>query len=129
MKIKFSVTVFLVIFAVSSFTLRAKEPATTNDEGIPENIQAIIKKSCFGCHNSDSKNEDAKEDLDFKKLEDLSKIKKISAYKNIAETVEEEKMPPKKFLDRYPDKKLTDEEKKALIEWAKKEAMALVKSN
>jgi hypothetical protein len=128
MKTKFSVTTLLIVFVLSSFTLSTKDLPTTKDEGIPENIQAVINKSCFGCHNSDSKNEDAKEELDFKKLEKLSKIKKISAYKNIAETVEEEKMPPKKFLDRYPDKKLTDEEKKALIDWAKKEAMALVKS-
>lgn len=128
MKIKFSVTALLVVFLLATFTLNAKKIPTTTDEGIPENIQAIIKKSCFGCHNSDSKNEDAKDELDFKKLEDLSKIKKISAYKQIAETVEEEKMPPKKFLERYPDNKLTDEEKKALIDWAKKEAMALVKS-
>ena len=65
---------------------------------------------------------------DFKKLGDLSVIRKIGAYKEIGETVEEGEMPPKKFLQRYPDKSLTDDERKLLMNWSKKEAELLVKS-
>ena len=127
MKSRISVFAALMLFAVSAISVIAAENQAKNLEGIPENVQAIIQKSCFGCHNSDSKNEDAKEDLDFKKFEELSKIGKISAYKHIAETVEEAKMPPKRFLENYPDRKLSDDEKKVLIEWAKNEAAKLVK--
>lgn len=95
---------------------------------MPEHIKATIDKSCFGCHNSDSKNEDGKEALDFKKFNQLSLIKKVSAYKKMGDVIEENEMPPKKFLDRYPDKALSEEEKKALMAWSKKEAEALVKS-
>ncbi len=101
---------------------------STKKDKMPENVKAVVKKSCFGCHNTDSKNEDAKEELDFKKLGNLSIIKKIGAYKEIGETVEEGEMPPKKFLQRFPDKALTDDEKKLLMNWSKKEAEALVKS-
>jgi hypothetical protein len=55
-------------------------------------------------------------------------MKKISAYKHIGEVVEENEMPPKKFLEKRPEKKITDEEKQILIAWAKKEAETLVKS-
>jgi len=113
---------------VSAAVFAIEKPTVTSASELPENVQAIINKSCWGCHNTNSKNDDAKEDLDFKKLDDLSLMKKISAYKHIGETVEGNDMPPKRFLEKYPDKKLTAEEKQVLIAWAKKEAETLVKS-
>jgi hypothetical protein len=35
-------------------------------------------------------------------------------------------MPPKRFLEKNPDKKLTDEEIKILTEWVKKESASLL---
>lgn len=121
------ISVFIAVF----FTLSLVASGSDNPTKInttSDNVKAAIENSCFGCHNTDSRNEDAKEALDFKKLEKLSTIKKIGAYSEIGETIEEEEeMPPKKFLDKYPEKKLTDEEKKLLIDWSKKEAEELVK--
>ena len=122
-----SVLVILFVFA-SAVVFAIEKPTVTSASEVPEEVQAIIKKSCFGCHNTDSGNDDAKEELDFKKLDDLSLMKQISAYKHIGETVEDNDMPPKRFLEKFPDKKLTAEEKQVLIAWAKKEAEALVKS-
>ncbi len=122
-----SVTAIVFLFlTVIAFSSEKKE--VTRDTKMPDNVKAVIDKSCFGCHNTQSKNEDAKEELDFKKMDGLSDMKKIGAYKNIAEVVEEGDMPPKKFLEKYPDKKLTAEEKEILVKWAKKEAEDLVKS-
>lgn len=118
--------IFLFVFTFSiSF---ANNPVKVEGEKMPDNVKTIVDKSCYGCHNSDSKNKDAKEEFNFDKMEGLSFIKKVSAYKNIGETVEENEMPPKKFLSKYPDKKLTQKEKETLITWAKKEAELLVKS-
>ena len=119
--------VVLFLFA-SAVVFAIEKPTVTPASEVPENVQAIIKKSCSGCHNTDSKNDDAKEELDFKKLDDLSLMKQISAYKHIGETLENNDMPPKRFLEKFPDKKLSADEKKVLIAWAKKEAEALVKS-
>ena len=121
LSILFTAVLSLLVFAAS-----AEDPIKKNK--MPEHIKATIDKSCFGCHNSDSKNEDGKEALDFKKIDQLSLIKKVSAYKGIGDVLEENEMPPKKFLQRYPDKALSEEEKKALMAWSKKEAEALVKS-
>jgi len=123
------ISAFAVLFLfVASVAISSEKPTKTSSKKMPDNVKAIIDKSCFGCHNTDSKNEDAKEELDFKKLDGLSDMKKIGAYKHIGETVEENDMPPKKFLQKYPDKALTDKEKKELIAWAKKEAENLVKN-
>lgn len=102
-------------------------PTGTKATAMPDNVKAIIEKSCIGCHNTDSKNDKAKEALDLKTMESLSKQKMVHALKEIGETVEENEMPPAKFLEKYPDKKLTDAEKKILIDWSKKEAQALMK--
>ena len=122
----YRIGIFLLF--VSSLLLANEKPTKNEATKFPENVKIIIDKSCFGCHNTDSRNEDAKEELDFKKFDKLSVMKKISAYKHIGEVLEENEMPPKKFLEKRPEKKLTDEEKEVLITWAKKEAEALVKS-
>lgn len=102
-------------------------PAETKAPAIPDNVKAVIEKSCFGCHNTDSKNDKAKEKLDLKTFDALGKKEMIHALGEIAETVEGNEMPPAKFLEKFPDKKLTDAEKKILIDWAKSEGKALMK--
>lgn len=123
-------TISLLFSVAIIFSLMAdesKSSAKSLENAAPDNVKAIIDKSCFGCHNTSSKNKDAKEALDFKKFGELSKIKKISAYKEIGKTIEDDNMPPERFLKKYPDKKLTDEEKQLLLKWTKKEAEAVVK--
>ncbi len=74
---------------------------------IPEGINSILDKSCFGCHNSESTNDKAKEKLLIDKLPDLSKAKLVAKLDGIAEIVGKNEMPPEKFLAKYPDKELT----------------------
>jgi mono/diheme cytochrome c family protein len=121
----FAGTLFAFLFSASVLVASDKTPVK-GELTMPENIKAIVDKSCFGCHNTDSQNEDAKEELDFKTFDTLSKVKKVGALRHIAEVVEEGEMPPKRFLERFPDRKLTEEEAKILTEWVKKEAEALI---
>jgi len=117
----------LVVFMFASFMVSASEnPAESKALKMPDNVKAIIDKSCFGCHNTESKNDKAKEKLNLSTFDTLTKNKMIAGYKGMAETVEENEMPPAKFLEKYPDKKLTDAEKKILIDWANKESKALM---
>ncbi|WP_321344118.1 heme-binding domain-containing protein [uncultured Draconibacterium sp.] len=118
------------IFAAFFFMLTivawgTNKPSKTN--AMPDDVKAVIENSCFGCHNTDSRNEDGKKELDFNKLDSLSKIKMISTYKEIGEVLEKNEMPPKKFLERFPDKALSEDHKQLLLDWSKKEAEALVK--
>lgn len=92
---------------------------------IPDNVQAIIDNSCYGCHSSESKNLKGKKKLDFDKLNDIKTYKAIGKLTDIAETVTENDMPPKKFLKKYPEKALTDEQKELLAKWAGEAAKSL----
>jgi uncharacterized membrane protein len=110
-----------------SVTISASDAnANAKAVNMPDDVKAIIEKSCFGCHNTDSKNDKAKEKLDLKTIDSLDKTKMIHALKEIGEVVEEDEMPPAKFLEKFPDKKLTDAEKKTLMDWANNEAKALM---
>jgi uncharacterized membrane protein len=116
------------VFVFASFLAGAAEkPQPLKPVNMPDDVKAIIDKSCFGCHNTDSKNDKAKEKLDLKTIDTLDKSKMIHALKEIAEVVDENEMPPAKFLEKFPDKKLTDAEKKTLMDWANNEAKSLMK--
>eukprot|EP01155_Anaeramoeba_flamelloides_P026860 Anaeramoba_flamelloidesa820779_12.p2 GENE.a820779_12~~a820779_12.p2 ORF type:complete len:131 (+),score=18.42 a820779_12:304-696(+) len=88
---------------------------------IPTDVNAILKRSCFDCHHSDSKKLLAKGKLSFDKLEELKDVKKIATYKKIEKEIREDKMPPKKYLKRNPEKTITEEEKEILFQWINKE--------
>lgn len=120
-------TLMLGFFALS-LTVTAGEKTSAYQPGkLPAEVNEIIQQKCFGCHNTDSRNDKAKEKLDFKTLDDLTAIKKVSAYNKITEELEKKEMPPEKFLEHFPDKNITEDERTALMDWAKKEAEALVK--
>lgn len=93
---------------------------------MPENIHAIIEKSCMGCHNTTSKNDKAKNKLRFDTLNELTDVKKIKTLSEIVEVLEENEMPPEKFLKRYPDRALTGKEEVQLKQWAQKQAKAII---
>jgi hypothetical protein len=118
----------LIVFVFASFsTFAAEKPQPLKPVNMPDDVKAIIENKCFGCHNTDSKNDKAKEKLDLKTIDSLTSPKMISALKEIAEVVDENEMPPAKFLEKFPDKKLTDAEKKTLMDWANNEAKSLMK--
>lgn len=128
-KIMFPAFVFATfIFGAFILNTSFKDAPEISEKELPEQVKSIIDQSCFQCHNADSQNEKAREALDFKSLDGLSKVKKITALKEIAEVVEKGEMPPKKFLERYPDKNLTEEQTKILSDWSKKEIDALLKN-
>lgn len=120
---------FLVFSLLAAFS-QATEKSSDEKKNLemPDKVKAVVEKSCFGCHNTDSRNEDAKEELDFKTLNDLKAFKQIGTLRDIAEVLEEDEMPPKKFGEKYPERIPTKEEEKLLSDWVKKEAKRLIEN-
>jgi len=115
-----------VIFGAFILNTAYKNAPAVSEKELPEQVKSIIDHSCFQCHNADSQNEKGREALDFNEIEELGKVKKITTIKKIAEVVEKGEMPPKRFLEKFPDKKLTDEQAKILTDWSKKEIDSLL---
>ena len=116
----------IVLLFVSFWASAAKNPTEAKTVNMPDDVKAIIENKCFGCHNTDSKNDKAKEKLDLKTMDSLETTKIIRAYKEIHKVVDENDMPPEKFLERFPDKKLSDDEKKILMDWADSQLKSLI---
>ena len=127
---KFTATLYiasLVFVTLSGFNLIDKPAAAQEEEAfeVPENITAIFKKSCMGCHNAKSKNKKGRMKLKLDELTTLKKSKLISKLSKIAKEVEKGDMPPEKFAEHNPDRMPNDADKKTLINWARNSANEL----
>lgn len=97
-----------------------QEPQEKSKAGfeIPEDVNTILQNKCFDCHNVGADGEKAKKKLLIDNLATLSKAKLIGKLDAISEVSLEKEMPPEKFLAKYPEYTLTDDEAKRLSEWA-----------
>ncbi len=104
-----------------SFPL-AQQPVSSGVTGnhfeIPEQVQTIIQHSCYGCHHTASKNLKGKKKLDFDKLAGLKTYKLAGKMQDIVDVLKKGKMPPKKFLAKYPERVLKGAEKEQMLSWA-----------
>ena len=105
-----------------SFVSKADIP----ELGFPGEVQEILKTSCFDCHIADAKSSKAKMKLNFSKWENLSNSKKINKLDKISKDVTEGKMPTKKYLKKYPDRKLSKEEIDIIKKWVQAETSKLM---
>ena len=99
------------------------------DDVIPEEVGAILTSFCLDCHNAEGRSEDAKNAVQFDNWDDYRVTKKIGILGKMGEVIEEGKMPPKKYLENNPDKKLTEEQQKLLFDWTKQESERLMQGN
>lgn len=84
---------------------------------VPENVQQIIDKSCYTCHNTSSVDKKAKKKFDFDKLNYLKKQQAIAEWDKVSAAIIAGEMPPKKFLKKYPDKQLSRTDKQTITSW------------
>jgi mono/diheme cytochrome c family protein len=106
----------------SNKAITTQNPSHTDDITFPEDIKAVIDKSCFGCHSQDGKSDEAKDALRWDLMGEYDKEKLVSVLDEIIEVIEKQEMPPEKFLERKPEAKPTEAEYAALLEWAETEA-------
>jgi hypothetical protein len=123
---------FFAMFLFLRFSLPVTEGTVKNVTrtakfAIPEDIQPIVKKSCWGCHNTQSKNEKAKAKLSFDTLEKMKKKELGGVLSKINEEVSKGDMPPPMFLEKFAQAKPTDEEKGKLISWSQMESSKYMK--
>lgn len=122
-----TVVLFISTAFMSSHSSSIQNPVPGEGFTIPDDVNQIFEKSCYGCHNMESSNEKGKKKLMIDELSNLSKAKLVGKLGDIGEVVAKNDMPPKKFLEKYPDKALTDDEAKRLKEWAESTVDDLMK--
>ncbi len=92
----------------------------------PDKVFDILESSCFDCHMSTSKNEKARKKMSFDKFSKLSPMNLTAILNDLNKATKEGKMPPEKYLDKYPEKKLTQAEIEAIAKWTSSRSKAFI---
>ncbi len=122
------IAIVAVLFAFNNHQENTYVPVNTEAViEIPAEVFAVIDKKCYGCHNTESRGEKSKKKLnwDYFTNGEYNNVKIFAKLGKIEKILGENKMPPAKFLEKYPDKTLTDDEHQLLLSWAKKQKETL----
>ena len=104
------------------------------NEKAPENIAGLIKNSCYNCHSDytdyywydhiapaswyvDNHIKEAKSHLNFSKWRRMDYRDKRANLSRIVTELNEDKMPLASYTIMHPEAKLTEDEKKKIIDW------------
>ena len=109
--------VLLLVCLANPVKAQGVQKEAEKSKAVPAAVTAIIEKSCMGCH-SDSGSSMAKMHVNFTKWSEYSTEEQTATGLDIAKIVNKGKMPPKKFLKKYPEAKLTEAETTTLTKWA-----------
>jgi hypothetical protein len=96
---------------------------------VPEEVNQLLVSACYDCHSSAGQNEDAKKALNFETWDEYRLTKQIGLLGEIAEVVAENKMPPSKYLELKPDRKLSESQKELVVKWAEDTSDGLMEGN
>lgn len=120
----------LIVIAGGMFILfQANRPDPELTAQIPEEVSTLLVSSCYDCHSTGARSEDALKAVNFTDWEDYRTSKKVAVLGDICQVLEKGKMPPEKYLDRNPDKKLSENQKKLICDWTKEVSDKLLGEN
>ncbi len=107
----------------NSFIILSHSGQDTILTGVPADINAILNGYCYDCHSNKGTNDNAKRRLNFDEWNKYNMVKKTEKMSIIYESVDKGKMPPEKFLNKYPEKELNDEQAEAILKWTSRKQM------
>ena len=111
-------------------------PPVTGAIKAPPEVQALLKRSCFDCHSNETTwpwysqiapvswlvARDVKEGrkhLNFSEWEGYEAARKAKKLEGVAGEVDEGGMPMEIYLPMHPEAKLSQGDRKVLVDWAK----------
>jgi mono/diheme cytochrome c family protein len=130
---RFIISTFIIIaaaLAVTAFSIPSGQdnnpPQDKAPVLFPEDVQKILETSCYDCHTEASSNAKAKMKLNISKWSEMSDAKKVGKMESISETIKSGEMPPAKYLEKFPEKALTQEQKDIVTKWVTEESNKLM---
>lgn len=111
-------------------------PPVTGLIQAPPEVMTLLKRSCWDCHSNESiwpwyaqvapmswlvtkDVNDGRKHLNFSEWQGYEEGRKLKKLEEIAEEVGEGEMPLAIYVPMHPEAKLTEAEKKVLVDWAK----------
>jgi hypothetical protein len=113
---------------------------------LPENVQATLKTACYDCHSNNTQYpwyadvqpvrsfldwhiKEGKEELNFSEFGSYSHRRQISKLKAIGDNIHDGSMPLSSYTLIHKNARLSEAEKTAIIDWARKTADSLSAGN
>lgn len=138
---KIAIIVVLIIIGIQFFRPAkniavAEQPNNINAVfPVPENVQAILNKSCMDCHSNntiypwydniqpvawwlDRHVREGKRELNFDEYGTYNLRRKYHKMEEVAQQVRDGEMPLKSYTITHADARLTKEERQLLIDWS-----------
>jgi hypothetical protein len=140
--LKVIVLVLLIVLVVIQFIKPAKNEGVeiasgqiTSRHDVPENVQQILKTSCYDCHSNTTKYPwysrvqpiawflhdhiiEGKKELNFSTFSSSSAARRYKKFKEIGEQVKTGEMPLQSYTLIHRDAVLTPDQKLAIETWA-----------
>lgn len=139
---KIGLALFAIFVIIQFFRIDTTNPEVIAENDFinvvnpPEEIATIIKTSCYDCHSNTSKYpwysniapvswwlkdhiNEAREELNFSEWETFEQKRKLKKLKEAVEELEEKEMPLFSYTLTHGEAKLSDEQRKLLVDWVK----------
>lgn len=127
--------IITLLFAIQFMPVKTNNPPALSDFSGPENIKAILQRSCYDCHSNlthwpwysqiapiswliSHDVQEGREHLNFSTWDSYSIKKQTHKIEEIWEHVEKAEMPPKTYLYLHSKAKLSAADKEAMKNWA-----------
>lgn len=140
--LKISILLLIVAFVVIQFFQPEKNTGelTSNhifqNEKIPADVMNTLKNACMDCHSDQTKYlwyhrispvswmiyehiKDGKKELNFSTWGEQDDYDKFGAFEDMSKEVERKTMPIKAYTFMHSTARLSDDERKALVDWCK----------
>jgi hypothetical protein len=137
--------VWIPLVALGLFVaMQAVRPVHTNPPGTaelvtPPAVRSVLRKACFDCHSNETTwpwysqvapmswlvardVTEGRHELNFSTWGDLPAARKVKKLRKIAEEVEDGDMPMAIYPVLHPDARLSEAERRTIVEWARAEA-------
>ena len=143
-RVKQLLFVVLTIFIVIQFIRPARNQSgqvlqsdISNSYSIPHDVSALLENACFDCHSSNTNYpwysniqpvgwllakdiENGKSKLNFSEIGSLSPRKQISKLQEVENRIKDRTMPLKVYQIMHPSARLTEGERRLLVDWIQK---------
>ena len=146
-----AIVIFLGLIIIQFFRPDFTNPPVNPDETleaaitVPENVKAILKRSCADCHSHETKYpwyskiqpsawflkdhiDEGRRELNFSVFKTYEPRRQRRKLSEICEQVQPRQMPLPSYLWIHWDAKMSDEEIKTLCEWSESESAKIVET-
>ena len=145
--------VILVVVIIAQFIQPPSNDGSAETAGdishivpVPDSMMSLLKTSCYDCHSNHTNYpwysritpvnwwlydhiEEGKRELNFSTIASANFKRKARKMKEIAEQVEKHEMPLASYLWIHSEAKLSESQRKMVIDWAKRAALQVTQDS